>query len=176
MFIILTVLNTRRIRLFRNKSQSLSTIITEHNATAPNKMVDFQYVMENNVIKINCIIIPTSAQCIPYNETKFWRCWEYRLQNRTDIIHLILIILFSVIYWKSAILFGAAALLCSISIVGREWLLLWNKCILQVFNTVNIINKVHYKVCRISCYIRKTFMKIWSDLRQFYIHGKIHLL
>ncbi len=32
-------------------------MITEHNnVAAPNKMVDFQYVMENNVIKINCIL------------------------------------------------------------------------------------------------------------------------
>ncbi len=32
-------------------------MITEHNnVAAPNKMAYFQYVMENNVIKINCII------------------------------------------------------------------------------------------------------------------------
>ncbi len=93
--------------------------------------------------------------------------------NLTDIMQLILITLFSVIYFKSAILFGAAALLCSVIIVDWDWLLLQNKRILQVFKTVNIINKVYYKVCRISCYIRKTFMKIWSVLRQFYISGKI---
>ncbi len=51
------MLNTRRTLLFSNKSQYRSTIITEHNnAAAPNKMVNFQYVMENNVIKINSII------------------------------------------------------------------------------------------------------------------------
>ncbi len=89
-----------------------------------------------------------------------------------DIIELILITLFSVAYWKSAILFGAAALLCSVMIIDQDWLLLRNKHILQMFNTVNIINKVYYKVCRISCYIMKTFIKISSDLRQFYICGK----
>ncbi len=95
-----------------------------------------------------------------------------KITNLTDIIQLILITLFSVIYFKSAILFGVAALLSSIIIVDRDWLLLWNKRILQVFNTVNTINKVYYKVCRISSYIKKTFMKIWSDLRQFYICEK----
>ncbi len=83
-----------------------------------------------------------------------------KITNLTDIIKLILITLFSITYSKSAILFGAAALLCSVMIVDRDWLLLRNKRILRIFKTVNIINKVYYKVCRISCYIRKTFMKI----------------
>ncbi len=46
-------------------------MIAEHNnATAPNKMLVFQYVTENNVIKINCIIsvrfvifIPNICKC-----------------------------------------------------------------------------------------------------------------
>ncbi len=83
-----------------------------------------------------------------------------KITNLTDIIQLILITLFSVIYFKSAILFGTTALLCSVIIVDRDWLLLRNKRILQLFKTVNIIDKVYYKVCRISCYIRKTFKKI----------------
>ncbi len=88
-----------------------------------------------------------------------------KITNLMDIIQLILITLFSIKYRKLTILFGAVSLLCSIIIVDRDWLLLRNKRILQVFNTVNIIDKVYYKVCRINCYIWKTFMKILIRFR-----------
>ncbi len=103
---------------------------------------------------------------------ELWQMLGIKIINLTDIIQLILITLFSIMDWKSAILFVAVTLLCSIVIVDRDCLLWRNKGILQVFNTVNIINKVYYKVSRISCYIRKTFMKIVLVLKRYYISAK----
>ncbi len=65
--------------------------------------------------------------------------------------------------------FLSQQLSCS-AIVDRDWL--FDIGIRIIFNTVNITNKVYHKVCRISYYIRKTFMNIVSALKQFYISMK----
>ncbi len=52
-----------------------------NNATAPNKMADFQYAMENNVIKINCIIFVRFVIFIPSVCKSLFLYREYIVQT-----------------------------------------------------------------------------------------------
>ncbi len=57
-------------------------MIKEHNnAMATNKMADFQYIMENNVIKINCIISLRFVIFIPNVCKSLLRYKEYIVQT-----------------------------------------------------------------------------------------------
>ncbi len=57
-------------------------MITEHNnAAAPYKMADFQYVTENNVIKINCIISVRFVIFIPNICKSLFLYSEYIVQT-----------------------------------------------------------------------------------------------